>query len=221
LFGLRIGRLLWANTQSIMKSLPSPPSNLRLAAVSVFMLILTFVYAQPIHLTAPERMVEKLNGAVGLTPAQQLQAGEIFRKATAAILPLAPIETEKRFAILKTMREEIRAILTPQQWMTYALTPQSKGGGQQINVENMVDRLDRAVALTPTQKTSVREIFEQYAEERAMLPEDEQRARKSAALRQASNTRVRALLTPEQQQKYAATPISDGGGKIFQMGRKE
>lgn len=199
-----------------MKPYPSPSSALRVSAISAFMLILTFVYAQPIHLTAPEKMVEKLNRAVGLSPAQQLQAGEIFRKATSALLPLPHTEMEKRFVILKTMREEIRAILTPQQWIKYSLTPQAEGGGSQVGVKNLLARLDQLVALTPAQETAAREIFEQLAEDTAMLPEDEQRPFQSAALRRDANMKVRAVLTPDQQQKYDSTPVTEGGGgKIF------
>ncbi|HEX2854009.1 MAG TPA: hypothetical protein VHO24_12285 [Opitutaceae bacterium] len=169
--------------------------------------------AQPIHLTAPEKMVASLSRAVGLTPEQQVRAGEIFRKETSALLAIPEKERfQKGDPIRQAAREEIKAMLTPKQWVVYAITPQVEGGGSNINAKAMTARLDTVVSLSPEQKARVLEIYQRFAEDVAMIPEDKEHFPQRIDLRQAAQAKVRALLTPAQQQKSDSAPKGGSGG---------
>lgn len=77
--------------------------------------------------------------------------------------------------------------------------PKERGRG---NKEEMFERMKRDLNLNEQQATQIRAILEQTREEYRQL-RAEVRPRYDAA-RQNARTRIRALLTPEQQQKFDA-----------------
>lgn len=76
-----------------------------------------------------------------------------------------------------------------------------KGGGRR-HKENIFEDMKRDLNLTDQQATEVRAIIEQSREEYRAL-RNEQRPRHDA-VRSAARARIRALLTPEQQQRFDA-----------------
>jgi Spy/CpxP family protein refolding chaperone len=77
--------------------------------------------------------------------------------------------------------------------------PEKRGKG---NKDDMFERMKRDLDLNEQQATQIRAILEQTREEYRQL-RSEVRPRYDAA-RQNARTRIRALLTPEQQQKFDA-----------------
>jgi len=74
-----------------------------------------------------------------------------------------------------------------------------------------LERMKTALSLTAEQAAQVEAIFKENAPKREALRDDtslsqEDRFAKMMALRKESETKVRALLTPEQQQKFDAMP---------------
>ena len=78
---------------------------------------------------------------------------------------------------------------------------QERGGGRR-HKENIFEDMKRDLNLTDQQATEVRAIIEQSREEYRAL-RNEQRPRHDA-VRSAARARIRALLTPEQQQRFDA-----------------
>jgi Spy/CpxP family protein refolding chaperone len=77
--------------------------------------------------------------------------------------------------------------------------PEKRGKG---NKDDMFERMKRDLDLNEQQATQIRAILEQTREEYRQL-RSEVRPRYDAA-RQNARTKIRALLTPEQQQKFDA-----------------
>jgi Spy/CpxP family protein refolding chaperone len=77
--------------------------------------------------------------------------------------------------------------------------PEKRGRG---NKDEMFERMKRDLDLNEQQSTQIRAILEQTREEYRQLRQ-EVRPRYDAA-RQNARTKIRALLTPEQQQKFDA-----------------
>jgi hypothetical protein len=162
----------------------------------------------------PESRVARLDGAVALTDDQRARATEIFQKETDAINRLTPPERPvKTMDLRQATMTQVRALLTPAQRKIYDFTPQIRGGGLTMMApENEVARLHAAVSLTTEQQAAAMGIFTaQIAGLMDIPPAD--RALKGMAIRQGTRAQVRALLTPEQQAKYDATPQINGGGQ--------
>jgi hypothetical protein len=155
----------------------------------------------------PEFMADRLDNVVHLTDGQRDQAVEIFAKENDALQAIASFEDrlEKGMPIRQAARAQIRALLTPAQQQVYDRTPQSEGGGQTMSPVNMAERLDRTVNLTDDQTLQVAAIYEHQAEAmQALTPEE--RATQGPGINQAARAQVRALLTPQQQQRWDANP---------------
>ena len=75
-------------------------------------------------------------------------------------------------------------------------------GGERRNKEDVFDRMKRDLNLSDQQATEIRSILDQARNEYRQL-RTEVRPRYDAA-RQNARTKIRALLTPEQQQKFDA-----------------
>lgn len=86
-----------------------------------------------------------------------------------------------------------------------------QGGRGMGSPDGIVSRLDEALTLTADQKTKIHAIYSKVQEDvRALAPAD--RREKGMELRQQANKDVRALLTPEQQQKFDSMPAMARGG---------
>jgi len=169
--------------------------------------------AQAFNLDDPDWMVDQLDSAVGLSPTQRTQASEIIHHTVAALLALPEADRmEKSLPLREEMRRQIRALLTPEQQLTYDHAPQAYGGGRTlITPETMLARLDALVTLTDDQKAAVLNVFEAESQVLLSIPEAD-RPQQGAAARREALAAVRAYLTPEQQWKYDRTPQMFGGG---------
>ena len=86
------------------------------------------------------------------------------------------------------------------------------GGG--TNTDLRLDRLDQLVTLTAAQKTAAEDIFTEQNTALRAFPSIEDRAVKGVTIRQNARAKIRALLSPSQQQIYDVTPQRFGGGAM-------
>ena len=94
----------------------------------------------------------------------------------------------------------------------------AQGGGMRMTPSMRVDAIDKAVTLTPDQKTKIMEIYtaDQKKMDDLRAAQDPDMRTKMMAMRGDENTQIKALLTPEQNTKYdaylASMPRRGGGG---------
>jgi Spy/CpxP family protein refolding chaperone len=82
-----------------------------------------------------------------------------------------------------------------------------KGGRRGASVEQQLDRLSTELQLTDAQKPKVKAVLEDTAKKRQELRADtsvpqEQRREKMMTMMQEQSKQIKAILTPEQQEKY-------------------
>jgi len=86
-----------------------------------------------------------------------------------------------------------------------------QGAGQMMNPEARVAALDRAVTLTPEQKTSITAIYTKARDEAGYdSGNPEANREKMQQSMQSTRSQVMALLTPEQKAKFEAMPQQGG-----------
>jgi HlyD family secretion protein len=86
------------------------------------------------------------------------------------------------------------------------------GGGERMSPEAIKERLTKSLSLTDEQQKKLDPILQEARDQRralADLPEDQRRGR-GEKIREAVRVRIREILTPEQQAKYAE--FAGGGG---------
>jgi hypothetical protein len=151
--------------------------------------------APPSAATRADRLAE----LVPLTSEQRAKATAVFQHEMDALAALPAVERGLGgMEIRQASREQIRALLTPEQQQKYDRTPQVRGGGLTLPTpENKTARLDETVHLTATQKPVVLQIYQEEFESLIALPPAE-RPEKGARFRQAAKEQVQAVLTPEQ-----------------------
>jgi Spy/CpxP family protein refolding chaperone len=93
-------------------------------------------------------------------------------------------------------------------------TPKKKGP----SVEQRVDRMNTEVTLTADQKTKVTALFEEDAKKMRELRQDtsmsqEDRRAKGRELREASDKKLKEILTPAQWDKWEKARPQRGGGQ--------
>jgi len=105
-------------------------------------------------------------------------------------------------------REKIKALLTPEQQEKFAEIREEAGQRVREEFQNRLQMLAEQLNLTDEQKTAVKPILAAEVNDIKAVMQDnslsrEQRQSKVADIREASNTKINALLTPEQQAKLA------------------
>jgi hypothetical protein len=161
-----------------------------------------------------QMMLSRLDSLVQLSRSQLAQAQEIFTEEAATLNALSPAERPAQgMEARQVAQDKIRALLGPVQRKVYDLTPQAQGGDlSQMPPANEVARLDAVVHLTAAQKSEALQIFTDQIEALVEIPAAD-RPEKGAPIRQGTRASIRALLTPEQQQQYDATPQNRGGNQ--------
>jgi Spy/CpxP family protein refolding chaperone len=174
---------------------------------------------QKINDAAPQRLgggamqdisvvVDRLAKLVGLTAAQKVQATQIFTDQNSALLAFTSDEDRmiKGAPIRQNARAQIRSILTPEQQKIYDTSPQRLGGGAMQDAAAIASRVDKVVTLTDDQVAPVAAIYQKLADDMAALSPADRASGQGAAIWKAAKAEVRALLTPEQQQKFDTNP---------------
>lgn len=154
-----------------------------------------------------------LQDTLGLTVAQARQIELILSQESGDIQMHGGVRSPD-FVIPAQLhaRSQIRALLTPEQRAQYNLIPWYFGGGLVgLSPWVQLDQLDRLAHLTSAQKKAALEIYiegtETLMENRAPKPTAQTRETRFAVRKE-----IRALLTPEQQKIWDATPVKKGGG---------
>jgi len=159
---------------------------------------------------SPADLTARLNNLVALTDLQKAQAMQVFAAQNKALQPLNSLPIQDRAKkggdINQAARIQIRAILTPEQQQIYDSSPQTQGGGSTVpQAATRASRMDDVVAFTDTQIPQVALIYQKETEALQQIPPDD-RPIQGKPIRQAAQAQIRALLTPEQQQKFDANP---------------
>jgi Spy/CpxP family protein refolding chaperone len=152
--------------------------------------------------------VDRLDKLVGLTAAQKAQVAEIFAQQEHALQAFTSIDDRmiKGMPIRQKARAEIRAALTPAQQKIYDTSPQRLGGGAMQDAAAIASRVDKVVTLTDDQVAPVAAIYQKLSDAMAALSPGDRASGQGASIWKAAKAEVRALLTPEQQQKFDTNP---------------
>ncbi len=100
---------------------------------------------------------------------------------------------------------------------TVPMMAQGGGGGMRMTPEARVEAIDKAVTLTPDQKTKITAIYttDQKKMQDLMAAQDPDMRTKMTAMRADESTQIKALLTDDQKPKFdayvAAQPRRGGG----------
>jgi RNA polymerase sigma factor (sigma-70 family) len=150
--------------------------------------------------------VSRLDALVHLTADQAKRAADVFGRELTALDAFGTLEDRavKGMEIRQQSRADIRALLTPEQRRKYDIAPQSMGGGLSVDPANLVDRLDKLVALTPEQKKNATEIFwDDVVNQVSAMPADQ--PLRGFMWSDPVRDRLHAILTAEQQAKFDTT----------------
>jgi Spy/CpxP family protein refolding chaperone len=152
--------------------------------------------------------VERLDTLVNLTTDQAVQAAAIFTLQNDAMEAFPTLEDRimKGMDVRQDTRAQIRAILTPEQQQIYNTTPVRLGGGSLLDPAAIESRIDKVVTLTDDQIAPVAAIYQKAIDTFRALSADDRANGEAAAIQKSAQAQVRALLTPEQQQKFDANP---------------
>jgi RNA polymerase sigma factor (sigma-70 family) len=152
--------------------------------------------------------VERLDKLVHLTAAQKVQATQIFTDQNSALLAFTSEEDRmiKGMPVRQNARAQIHAILMPAQQKIYDTSPQRLGGGAMQDAAAIASRVDKVVTLTDDQVAPVAAIYQKLSDALAALSPGDRASGQGASIWKAAKAEVRALLTPEQQQKFDTNP---------------
>jgi hypothetical protein len=141
-----------------------------------------------------------LKDAIDLTTPQARQAEIIFTNEWVDIQALGPFPRQSAvMPIRRRTVEQVRALLTPGQRAKFDVYPQRYGGGMfGLSPWDRLDRLDRLLHLTPSQKEGALKVLVEGTEVLMELqaPAEAPNARR---VRAAMIADLRAVLSPEQQ----------------------
>lgn len=148
----------------------------------------------------------ELEHALELTTTQTHQVVDISIQESADCQALGPSPSPSSTLIRQRARDQIRALLTPEQRAKFNLIPERLGGGLiGKSPWEQRERLDKLVHLTPAQKQPVLDALIDRTENLMENQGREQTAR-AQEIRSITNAEIRALLTPEQQKILDASP---------------
>lgn len=158
-----------------------------------------------------QELSEKLN----LTDAQKAAIRPILATEVNEIRAVHQdnsLSAEQKQAKIKEIRdnnrEKINALLTPDQQKIFAEMKDQAGNRMGEQFQNRLAMLAEQLNLTDAQKTAIKPILATEANDIKAVMQDnslsrEQRQTKISAIREASDKNINALLTPEQQAKWA------------------
>lgn len=140
----------------------------------------------------------ELEKALGLTTIQTHEVADISTQESADCQALGPLPSPSSATIRQRARDQIRALLTPEQRAKFNLVPERLGGGLTGKSPwEQLERLDKLVHLTPAQKQPVLNEFIDRTEN-LMENQGPEKTARAQEIRSVMNAEIRALLTPEQ-----------------------
>jgi RNA polymerase sigma factor (sigma-70 family) len=178
-------------------------------------LVAAVIIAGATGFTWQQRRVTELREASATLQAQLArQAGENAR------LEMTQAQAETQMAALRaeiaTLKIKSPASSTAEQGrggsVVAATLANEPAGPNKTAIESRVARIAALVGLTPEQQARVAEIFRKETAALEAFAAGDERATKGMEARQAARAEVRAMLTPEQRQKYDVSPQRLGGG---------
>ncbi len=158
-----------------------------------------------------QELSEKLN----LTDAQKAAIKPILATEVNEIKAVhqdSSLSAEQKQAKIKEIRdnnrEKINTLLTPDQQKIFAEMKDQAGNRIRERFQNRLTVLAEQLNLTDAQKTAISPILATEANDIKAVMQDnslskEQKQTKISGIREASDTKINALLTPEQQAKWA------------------
>jgi len=162
----------------------------------------------------PGWFMRELSEKLNLTDAQKVAIKPIFANDANAIKTVrqdGSLTEEQKMAKIKEIREngrkQINAILTPEQQKEFAEMKNRPLHRMGEFTENRLEMLSKKLNLTDSQKTTLKPIFAAEANDIKAVWQDkslskEQKQSKASGIREAANTKINAVLTPEQQAKW-------------------
>ena len=158
-----------------------------------------------------QELSEKLNltdeQKAAIKPILVTEANEIK-----AVHQDSSISDEQKQAKVKEIRdssrEKINALLTPEQQKKFAEMKGQAGSRMREEFQNRLAMIAEKLNLTDEQKTAIKPIMVTEVNDITAVMQDnslskEQKQTKISGIREASDTKINALLTPEQQAKWA------------------
>jgi Spy/CpxP family protein refolding chaperone len=158
-----------------------------------------------------QELSEKLNltdeQKAAIEPILATEANEIK-----AVHQDSSLSDEQKQAKVKEIRdnsrEKINALLTPEQQKTFAEMKGEAGGRMREAFHNRLAMIAEKLNLTDEQKAAIKPILATEVNDITAVMQDnslskEQKQTKISGIREASDTKINALLTPEQQAKWA------------------
>jgi Spy/CpxP family protein refolding chaperone len=158
-----------------------------------------------------QELSEKLNltdeQKAAIKPILATEANEIK-----AVHQDSSLSDEQKQAKIKEIRdnsrEKINALLTPEQQKTFAEMKGEAGNRMRERFQNRLTVLAEKLNLTDEQKAAINPILATEVNDIKAVAQDnslsrEQKQSKISGIREASDKKINALLTPEQQAKWA------------------
>lgn len=158
-----------------------------------------------------QELSEKLNltdaQKAAIKPILATEANEIRTVHQDSSLSAEQKQTKVK-EIRDNSREKINALLTPDQQKIFAEMKGEAGNRIRERFQNRLTVLAEQLNLTDEQKAAINPILATEANDIKAVMQDnslskEQKQTKISAIREASDTKINALLTPEQQAKWA------------------
>lgn len=155
-----------------------------------------------------EAALERLDRLVGLNADQRRRAADVFAAEQRALaeFPSAQERLENGIAVRQNTRAQIRALLSPPQQEIYDRSPQRIGGAAAQDPAALPSRIDKVVTLSDEQTLAVTALCQRQIEALQALTPEARAGPEGALIRRATRAQIRALLTPEQRQKFDANP---------------
>ena len=163
----------------------------------------------------PREFLQELSEKLNLTDAQKAAIRPILATEANEIRTVhqdSSLSAEQKQAKTKEIRdnsrEKINALLTTDQQKIFAEMKDQAGGRIREQFQNRMTMLAEKLNLTDAQKAAINPIMMAEANDIKAVMQDnslskEQKQTKISGIREASDTKINALLTPEQQAKWA------------------
>jgi Spy/CpxP family protein refolding chaperone len=164
---------------------------------------------------AAHQRMQELSEKLNLTDAQKTAVKSILANEANEIKAVhqdGSLSDEQKQAKTKEIRdsgrEKINAMLTPEQQKKFAEMKGEAGNRMREEFQNRLGMLAEQLNLTDEQKTAIKPILAAEANDIKAVHQDnslskEQKQSKSSDIRETADKKINALLTPEQQAKWA------------------